>query len=297
MEKAQVRRKLAAILSADVKGYSLLMAENEEETVATLTAYREVMADLIGQSRGRVVDTPGDNLLAEFASVVDAVQCSVEIQRTLKAKNAERPENRRMAFRIGINLGDVIEEGDHIYGDGVNIAARIESLAEAGGICLSGSAYEHIENKLPLEYEYLGEHTVKNIPRPIRIYRAKIEPERVSPAEVKRERGRKRVKRIAVPLLLLLLIGSGIGLLMTTRFRPSRPPSPTGAADRRLPFPVPTEPSLAVMPFESLGDDPDEKRIASALSENVVAVLSKTTQMINPSSPGSASSLMASIRL
>jgi class 3 adenylate cyclase len=145
------------------------MAEDEEATVRTLTAYREVMSSLIQQFRGRVVDTPGDNLLAEFASVVDAVQCAVEIQRVLRAKNAELAENRRMEFRIGVNLGDVIEEGDRIYGDGVNIAARIEGLAEAGGICISGTAYEHIENKLPLRYDDLGEHTVKNIPKPIRV--------------------------------------------------------------------------------------------------------------------------------
>ena len=179
MATTSVRRKLTAILSADVKGYSLLMAEDEEATVRTLTAYREVMSSLIQQFRGRVVDTPGDNLLAEFASVVDAVQCAVEIQRVLKAKNAELAENRRMEFRIGVNLGDVIEEGDRIYGDGVNIAARIEGLAEAGGICISGTAYEHIENKLPLRYDYLGEHKVKNIPKPIRVYRAQMEFEAV----------------------------------------------------------------------------------------------------------------------
>ncbi len=168
------RRKLAAIVSADVEGYSRLMGEDEEATVRTLTACREVMTNLIRQFRGRVVDSPGDNVLAEFSSVVDAVQCAVEIQRILKARNAELPGNRRMEFRIGINLGDVIEEEDRIYGDGVNIAARVEGLAEPGGICISGSAYEQIENKLPLRYEYLGEHIVKNITRPVRVYRAQI---------------------------------------------------------------------------------------------------------------------------
>jgi len=172
-----VKRKLTAILSADVKGYSRLMREDEVATVRTLTASREVLASLIQQFRGRVVDSPGDNVLAEFGSVVDAVQCAVEIQRVLKARNAELPEDRRMEFRIGVNLGDVIEEGERIYGDGVNIAARVEGLAEAGGICISGGAYEQIENKLPLRYEYLGEHTVKNITKPVRIYRAQIEPE------------------------------------------------------------------------------------------------------------------------
>ena len=118
------------------------------------------------------MDSTGDNLLAEFASVVDAVQAAVEIQQVLRAKNSLLPENRRMEFRIGINLGDVIEEGERIFGDGVNIAARLEGLAEAGGICISGSAFEQIENKLPLHYDYLGEHEVKNITRPVRVYRA-----------------------------------------------------------------------------------------------------------------------------
>jgi adenylate cyclase len=137
------------------------------------------MASSIQHHRGRIVGTAGDNVLAEFASVVDAVQCAVEIQQVLRAKNAMLPENRRMEFRIGINLGDVIEEEDSIYGDGVNIAARMESLAEAGGICISESAYQQIENKLPLRYDYLGEHAVKNIAKPVRVYRAQIEPEAV----------------------------------------------------------------------------------------------------------------------
>ena len=140
MTTQEVKRKLAAILSADVKGYSRLMGEDEEWTVRTLSAYRKIMRNLIQQYRGRVVNAPGDNVLAEFASVVDAVQCAVEIQQVLRAKNAVLPETRRMDFRIGINLGDVIEEGEQIYGDGVNIAARVEGLAEAGGICISESA-------------------------------------------------------------------------------------------------------------------------------------------------------------
>ena len=157
----RAKRKLSAILSADVKGYSRLMGEDELGTVRTLEAYREMIAEVIKNYRGRVVDSPGDNVLAEFASVVDAVESAVEIQRELKAKNAELPENRRMEFRIGINLGDVIEEGERIYGDGVNVAARIEALAEGGGICISRTAFDQVKNKLNLGYENLGEHAVK----------------------------------------------------------------------------------------------------------------------------------------
>src|SRR5512139_1662859 len=176
MTTQEVKRKLAAILSADVKGYSRLMGEDEEATVRTLNAYKEVMTSLIQQHHGRVVDAPGDNVLAEFASVVDAARCAVEIQKELRVRNADLPENRKMEFRIGVNLGDVIEDGEQILGDGVNIAARLESLSEAGGICISGTAYDQVENKLSLGYKYLGEQTVKNIAKPVRIYRVLMEP-------------------------------------------------------------------------------------------------------------------------
>jgi len=171
----EVKRKLAAILSADVKGYSRLMGEDEKLTIRTLNAYKEVMTGLIQHHRGRVVDAPGDNLLAEFASVVDVVGCAVEIQKELKSRNAELSENRRMEFRIGVNLGDVVEEGDKIFGDGVHIAARMESLADPGGICISGTAYDQVENKLGLSYESLGQQTFKNIAKPVRVYRVLIE--------------------------------------------------------------------------------------------------------------------------
>ena len=174
MEPEAFPRKLTAILSADVRGYSRLMGEDEDGTVQTLAACREVMSNLIREHRGRVVDAPGDNVLAEFASVVDAVRCAVEMQAELRARNAELPESRKMEFRIGINLGDVIVEGDRIYGDGVNIAARLEGLAEGGGICISGTVFDQVENKLALEYEDLGEQTVKNIKRPVRVYRVRM---------------------------------------------------------------------------------------------------------------------------
>ncbi len=137
MAQEEFKRKLAAILSADVKEYSRLMREDETATIRTLTAYREVMTTLIKQHHGRVVDTVGDNLLAEFASVVDAVQGAVAIQKEIKSRNAQMPESRKMLFRIGINLGDLVVEGDRIYGDGVNIAARLEGIADPGGICIS----------------------------------------------------------------------------------------------------------------------------------------------------------------
>jgi adenylate cyclase len=174
MPNLEVKRKLAAILSADVEGYSRLMGNDEVTTIRTLTDYKETMSTLIQQQRGRVVDATGDNLMAEFASVVDAVNCAVEIQRKLAKRNQELPEDRRMYFRIGVNLGDVVEEEDRIYGDGVNIAARLESLAEGGGICISRNAYDQVRSKLDLEFEYLGEKELKNIAEPVRAYQVRV---------------------------------------------------------------------------------------------------------------------------
>ena len=175
MAEESFKRKLTAILSSDVEGYSRLMGEDEDATIRTLTSYRELMSTLIQKHRGRVVDSPGDNLLAEFVSVVDAVRCAVEIHEELRVRNAELSENRRMQFRIGINLGDVVQEGERIYGDGVNVAARIEGLTEGGGICISGTAFDQVESKIGLKFEYLGEQTVKNIKKPVRVYRVKME--------------------------------------------------------------------------------------------------------------------------
>jgi class 3 adenylate cyclase/Ca2+-binding EF-hand superfamily protein len=182
------KRKLSAVLMADVVGYSRLMGEDEAATLQTLSAYQGIMADLINQHRGRVVDAPGDALLAEFSSVVDAVQCAVAVQKELEARNAELPDDRRMQWRIGINLGDVIEEGNKIYGDGVNVAARLEALADPGGICVSRTAFDHIETKLPLGYEFLGEKTVKNIARPVGAYRVLLEPRVTVAGELAKEK-------------------------------------------------------------------------------------------------------------
>jgi adenylate cyclase len=168
-------RKLRAILSADVKGYSLLMADDEVHTIQTLKAYRSLMSDLIQQHSGRVVDNPGDNLLAQFSSAVDAVECAVEVQKKLKKENAKFVEDKQLQFRIGVNIGDVVQDGDRIYGCGVNVAARIEGLADPGGICVSRNTYDHVKDKLDLGHEYLGEHEVKNIKDPVRVYRVLLD--------------------------------------------------------------------------------------------------------------------------
>ena len=217
------KRKLTAILSADAVGYSRLMGEDETATLRTLETYKRVIADLIQQHRGRMVGSPGDNILAEFASVVDAVQCAVAVQKELQARNLELPETRRMQFRIGINLGDVIETADSLYGDGVNIAARLESLADPGGICISKTAFDHIEAKLPLGYEYLGGQTLKNIAKPVGAYKVRMEP-RVTvktAAQAEPKEGARRKLRL-VALVGVLLIGGGCRCGLAVRLSPCR---------------------------------------------------------------------------
>ena len=168
-------RKLTAIMSADVKGYSLLMSDDEIHTIQTLKTYRQIMSEYIQQHTGRVVDSPGDNLLAEFGSAVDAVQCAVGIQKRLKKENDRFVEDKRLEFRIGVNVGDVVQDENKIYGSGVNVAARIEGLADPGGVCISRNAYDHVKDKLGLGFEFLGDHEAKNIKEPIRIYKVLID--------------------------------------------------------------------------------------------------------------------------
>ena len=220
-----IERRLAAILSADVKDYSRLMGTDDVGTVETLTAYRAAMTGLITTHRGRVVDSAGDSLLAEFSSVVAAVQCSVKIQEELTTRNTELPADRRMEIRIGVNLGEVLVEGDRIYGEGVNVAARVQALADGGGICISGSVCDEIASKLTLAYESLGEHTLKNIEEPVRVYRLRMSSE--------------------------------------MRAEPASPLEPNGP------------PSVAVLPFANMSDDPEQEHFTDGITDDIITDLAK----------------------
>jgi TolB-like protein/class 3 adenylate cyclase len=276
MSPEGTKRKLTAIFSADVKGYSRLMEDDEEATVATLTAYRAVMTKVIEKHSGRVVDSTGDNLLAEFASVVDGMRGAVEIQEELRARNSELPDHRRMEFRIGINLGDVIEEEGRIYGDGVNIAARVESLADGGGICVSGSAYEQIRNKLSLGTEFLGEHEIKNISVPVKVYRLVMEPS-AAPRKIKKKKAVQPGWRWATVALVAVVV---IGAVTVWQFylRP-KPPAVEPASLERMAFPLPEKPSIAVLPFDNMSGDAEQEYIADGISKNIIAALAKIPQM------------------
>jgi adenylate cyclase len=279
MPSQQLPRRLSAILSADVRGYSRLMRDDEDSTIRTLTTYRAVIFKLVQQYRGRVVDSPGDNVLAEFGSVVDAVNCAVEIQRELAERNAALPYHRRMEFRIGINSGDVVEEGDRIYGDGVNIAARVEGLAEGGGISISGNVYDSIEGKLGLEFEYLGEHEVKNIDKPINVYRVLSFPGAAAHRVVKAKKKRgKKWRKAGMAAGAALIIGAGAIIIRNDFLRFATSPIESASIEKTA-YPIPDRPSIAVLPFTNMSGDPEQEYFSDGITEAIITALSKVEKL------------------
>jgi adenylate cyclase len=266
MADKSANRKMSAILSADVKGYSRLMSMDEEGTVKALNDCREIIYRCVQDHKGRVVDSPGDNVLAEFVSTVEAVKCAVKMQANLKSRNADLSENRKMEFRIGVNLGDVIEEDGRIYGEGVNIAARLEGLAEAGGICISGTAFDHVKGKLEVGYQYLGAHNVKNIPEPVQAYKILVEPEAVGKVI-----GKKRKKGwIAIAAVVVILIGVTGWFLYLEQSKRVEP-----ASIKNMVYPLPDKPSIAVLPFDNMSGDPTQEYFSDGLAEEIITALAK----------------------
>jgi len=267
------RRKLAAILSADVVGYSRLMATDEAATVETLKSYRSIIARLVARHGGRVVNAPGDALLAEFPSAVEAVQAAVEAQKSLEGHNVELEAHRRMQFRIGVNLGDVIEDADGtIYGDGVNIAARMEALAEAGGICISSTVYDAVEGKLSFGFDFLGEQQVKNIPRPVRVYRVRAEA-RPTPVARAAHRTGLRLSALVLAVAVVAVVGLWFYGHMGTQ-------APQKAATDDPILALPKGPSIAVLPFANLSGDPQQDYFADGISEQIITGLARFRELL-----------------
>ena len=255
------------------------MGQDEARTLTTLKAHFQVMHVSIGRFRGRVVSVHGDSLLAEFASVVDAVQCSVEIQNTLKERNEELPEESRMLFRIGVNLGDVIEEEGNIYGDGVNVATRLESLAEGGGICISQSVHDHVKNKLSVGYKALGAHSVKNIDEPVRVYRVLPGPDGTGRTVGRVWSRLKRWQMLALALVVALLTVVGGLAVKQVADRSGSTPGIFSFLVGKTTLPLPDKPSIAVLPFENMTGDPGQQYFADGFTEEIISSLAKISSL------------------
>jgi adenylate cyclase len=289
MSTEGVQRKLAAVLHADVKGFSRLMGDDEVATVRTLTAYKGLMGKFVELHRGRIVDIAGDGFLLEFPSVVDAMACAVEFQREIKARNADLPQDRKMEFRIGINVGDVIQDGERIYGDGVNIAARLEGLAEGGGICISGTAYDQLKRKLALEYEYLGEQAVKNISDPVRAYCVRLEPRAAPPDDARTEEIGARpphTKRIeprqwhrGILAALVLCIVAAVAVAVWHSYFRAAPAREALTPGKTAALELPDKPSVSVLPFENTSGDPQQEYFSDGMTDQIIAGLAKIPQL------------------
>jgi adenylate cyclase len=264
------RERVAAILAADAVGYSRLMADDEPATVAALDRARAVFAEHVQGNQGRVVDTAGDSVLAVFETTTGAVRASIAIQEGLAELIAPLPEDRRMPFRIGIHLGDIIEKTTDgtIYGDGVNVAARLEALSEPGGITVSDSVHGSIRERLDVGFALLGEHRGKNLKSPVVAYR--LLPDGAT-RSAKPQQRRWLVPGLAAALLAVVAIA------WLTIFRG---PAVETASPDRMAFPLPAEPSIAVLPFDNLSGDPAHDFIADGLSENIIATLAQARGML-----------------
>jgi TolB-like protein/class 3 adenylate cyclase len=264
-------RRLAAILAADVVGYSRLMGEDEAGTLTALKAHRAEFFDpKIAEHRGRIVKLMGDGVLIEFASVVDALECAVAIQRGMPGRNAEVPEDRQIVFRIGLNLGDIIIDGDDIYGNGVNVAARLEALAEPDGICISGRVLDQVEKNVEVGFAFLGPQTVKNIDRPVNAYKVLLDPEAAGTI-VDAPKAKVPGRRWLVAAIVAVVVVAGGAGLWVYQTRPDFEP----ASVAKMAYPLPEKPSIAVLPFDNLSGEKEQDPIADGLIEAIITALSR----------------------
>ncbi len=278
METKHEERRLTTILSADVVGYSRLMAIDESGTLAQLRAHRkELIEPKTIEYHGRVVKLMGDGTLMEFGSVVDAVLFAVEVQRAMAARNADIPQDLQIIYRIGINIGDIIVVGDDIYGDGVNVAARLQSLAKPGGICIARNVYSQVKNKVDFGFEDLGEQTVKNIPDPIPTYEIKLGQESAKPL-IAESRARHPSLRwlVAAAVVAVVVIG---GIATWALFPRETAPPIEAASLERMAFPLPEKPSIAVQAFETSRSDRGHQFLAYGLSDAIIAELVRTPSL------------------
>ncbi len=261
------QRKLTTILSADVQDYSRLMGADEVGTLRRLNQSRGIIDRAVAQHRGRIVGAAGDSVLGEFDSPVEAVQCAAEMQHEVAALNADLPDDRKMHWRVGINLGDVMIDGENIFGDGVNVAARLQALAEAGGICISGTAYDLVEARLPYSYVSLGEQQVKNIVKPVRVYRMRAGTEAVTaPQPMPTESPRRPRPRWYRP-------GRAIAVLAVIALVTAIPTGPPAAMDPDM------TPAVAVLPFRAIGDEAAQAEFGEGLTEDLIVALSAQTSL------------------
>jgi adenylate cyclase len=269
----EIHRRLAAILAADVVGYSRLMGEDEAGTLIALKAHLdELIEPRITEHEGRIVKLMGDGVLAEFPSAVEAVLCAVEIQRAMADRTADVPEGRRIRFRIGINLGDIIFEGDDIFGDGVNVAARLEGLAEPGGICVSSTVHLQVKNKMDVGFEDLGDQEVKNIDYPVHAFGVLLDGEPTAPRAKKPRKWLPAAQFLGLVIAALVLVAGGYIAWLKLQGTGMEP-----ASVERMAFPLPDKPSIAVLPFANLSDDPDQEYFVDGMTEDLITDLSKVS--------------------
>ncbi len=272
MATKPLEHKLTAILYADVAGYSRLTGDDEEGTHRRLSASLDAITASIKEHNGKVMHFAGDAVLADFAAVSDAVICAVTIQRDLGDRNRDLPEDRKVHFRMGVNLGEVIVDRGEIYGDGVNIAARLESLAEPGGICVSDFVHGALGNKLPLDYEFMGEQRVKNIAEPVKAYRARLKPDAMLPTPGILPKIRRRRQRLIIASAAVVVFAIGASVIAWLARSPSisEPVSQDSAA-----LPMPAKLSIAVLPFNNMSDDSEQEYFADGMTEDLITDLSK----------------------